>query len=227
MLATTWGETQEYTGLLQATHDARLAYFRTLGEPDKDVWFPTAVPTIPGGPIWPGRPAWRRIRAGKQTIVSSSGLCDPMAALGSPNQAYGVEVALATVDEVPQWLHPSWLLDLAIAVSNQAAVDGRFFLRAEKFGTFLFGAPGAPDSYKGWLDRSGALGFLVGVPVPGIDRTMALPLGNAIFLMAKLLTPAEYEFVAQHGLPAAQDLPKRFAADGTHHLSSLQRKSVV
>ena len=33
-------------------------------------------------------------------------------------------------------------------MSNQAAVDRRFYLRAEEFGIFLVGALGAPPSYN-------------------------------------------------------------------------------
>ena len=227
MQVTSWATSHEYAHLTEATAQARLSYFRALGEPDKDVWSPTAVPDVPGGPVWPGRPAWRRIRSGKHTIVSSSGLSDPGAAVGRPNLGFGVEVALATADEIPEQLHPSWLLDLTVAVSNQAAVDRRFYLRAEKFGIFLFGAPAAPAPYKGWLDASGTLGFLIGVPVPGVHATMRLPAGDAMFLMAKLLTPAEYEFVADKGLNGAKELVTRFGENGTHHLSSLQRGSVV
>jgi hypothetical protein len=213
--------------LSYAIAQARLAFFRTLGKPDEQAWYPTAVPNTPGGPRWPRRPAWRRIRSGNQTIISSSGLTDPFDEADEPNTGYAVEVAMATNDEIPEQLHPSWLLDLTVAVSNQAAIDGRFCLRAGKFGVFLFGAPGAPASYEQWLDRTGTLAFLVGVPIPDVSGTMNLPVANAMFLMAKLLTPAEYEFIAERGPQAARAVVERFGEDQTYHLSSLHRKSVV
>jgi hypothetical protein len=134
---------------------------------------------------------------------------------------------VATNDEIPEQLHPSWLLDMTVAVSNQAAIDGRFGLRAGKFGAFLFGAPGAPAMYRDWLDRTGTLGFLVGVPIPDVSGTMKLPVANAMFLIAKLLTPAEYEFIAERGPQGARTVVERFGEDQTYHLSSLHRKSVV
>jgi hypothetical protein len=222
-----WGNREEYQWLIDATANARLDFFRTLGQPDHNVWHPTAVPVDPGGPCWPTRPAWRRIRAGKQTIISSSGLTDPFDNAGEPNIGYAVEVAMATADEIPEQLHPSWLLDLAVGVSNQASVDRRFNLRAAKFGVFLFGAPGDPASYGDWIDRSGTLGFLIGLPIPGVETTIKLPAGNAVFLMAKLLSPNEYEFVATRGLEGARTLVERFGQDGNGHLSSLKRASVV
>jgi hypothetical protein len=227
LIISTWGQPANYICLARAIEEARLAFFRTLGKPDEQVWLPTAVPNTPGGPRWPQQPAWHRIRAGSQTIISSSGLTDPFEEADQPNLGYGVEVALATNDEIPEQLHPSWLLDLAVAVSNQAAIDGRFNLRAAKFGVFLFGAPKAPASYGPWLDRTGTLGFLVGVPIPDFSGTMKLPLDDAMFLMAKLLTPAEYEFIASYGPAGAQLVVERFAKDQTYHLSSLHRKSVV
>jgi hypothetical protein len=227
LIISTWGQRTNYVCLAHAIAEARLAFFRTVGKPDEQAWYPTAVPNTPGGPRWPRQPAWRRIRAGNQTIVSSSGLTDPFDEAEKPNIGYAVEVAMATQDEIPEQLHPTWLLDLAVAVSNQAAIDGRFYLRAVKFGTFLFGAPGAPASYGHWLDRTGTLGFLVGVPIPDVSGTMKLPVANAMFLMAKLLTPAEYEFIAERGLQAAREVVERFGEDQTYHLSSLHRKSVV
>ena len=65
------------------------------------------------------------------------------------------------------------------------------------------------------------------MPIPGVDTAIKLPAGPAKFLMAKLLTPAEYAFVAKSGLQGAHELVKRFADDGTHHISSLHRASVV
>jgi hypothetical protein len=226
MTDTPWGQSDDYRRLAEATSTARLEYFRTLGQPDQDAWLPAAVPEVPGGPVWPTRPAWRRIRDGKQTIVSSSGLTDPFGIHDGPNLGFGVEVALATTDEIPEKLHPSWLLDLTVAVSNQAAIDGRFYLRAAKFGVFLFGVPG-PKSYANWLDSSGTLGFLIGVPAPGVEPIMKLPVGSAAFLITKLLTPKEYEFVASRGLDGALKLVSLFDENGTHHLSSLNRPSVV
>ena len=65
------------------------------------------------------------------------------------------------------------------------------------------------------------------MPVGGISATIVLPAGIATLLMAKLLTPAEYGFVAAHGESGAQTLIERFQRDGTRHLSSLRRRSVV
>jgi hypothetical protein len=222
-----WGESDGYERAIAAAGEARLAYFRTLGEPDADVWFPLINPAFRGGPAWPTRPAWQRIRAGGRTIITSSGLTDPLAEADGPNVGFGVEVAVATADEVPVDLRPSWLLDLAQAVSHQAAEDGRFHLRHAKFGAFLFGVRGASDVFRGWVDGGGTMGFLVGVPLPGASTAIPLPAGTAALLIAKLLTPAEYGYVAARGPDGAEHLVEAFGRDGTHHLSSLTRASAV
>jgi hypothetical protein len=119
------------------------------------------------------------------------------------------------------------LLELAQTISNQAAADGKFHFRHTKFGVFLFGVRGESEEFRDWMDESGTMGFLVGLPIPDATITFALPAGNATLLMAKLLTPDEYAFVAKHGVEGAQRLKELFEQDGTHHLSSVVRSSVV
>lgn len=227
MANVSWGESEEYEPAIAAASEARLTYFRTLGEPDPDVWFPLVNPAFQGGPAWPTRPAWQRIRAGGHTIIASSGLTDPFADADGPNTGFGVEVAVATADVMPEDPRPSWLLELAQTVSHQAAEDGRFHLRHAKFGVFLFGVRGASDAFREWLDDTGTMGFLVGLPLPGGSTTIPLPAGSAALLVAKLLTPAEYGFVTARGLDGAKQLVEAFERDGTQHLSSLARSSAV
>jgi len=217
-----WGESPEYDALLDATTEARLAYFRTLGEPDSDVWFPLLNPVLRGGPAWPTRPAWQCIRAGKQTIVASSGLANPFREADGPNVGFGVEIAVATTDDAKDF-SPAQLLETVQAVCFQAADDGRFDLRHEKFGVFLIGVRWVSDAFPGWLDADGTLGFLVGMPIPGVSTTISLPASTAKLLTAKLLSPAEYAYVAAHGESGARELIERFQRDGTYHLSSLRR----
>jgi hypothetical protein len=220
-------ESDDFERLIDATAKARLAYFRTLGEPDADVWFPIVNPAFQGGPAWPTRPAWQRIRSGDQTIIASSGLTDPIGDAEGPNVGFAVETAVATSDALPSDLRPTWLLELAQSISNQASADGRFHLRHAKFGVFLFGLRGASEEFDGWIDETDTMGFLVGLPIPNASTAIALPAGTATLLTAKLLRPAEYAYVARHGLEGAQYLAERFHQDGTHHLSSLARASVV
>src|SRR4051812_34465734 len=100
MADVSWGESEEYSRLLDATGEARRDYFRTLGELDEDVWAPLLNPAFTGGPAWPTRPEWQRIRDGERTTIASSGLSDPFPDDG-PNVGFGVETAVATTDALP------------------------------------------------------------------------------------------------------------------------------
>jgi len=148
MPVTSWGLSDEYGRLVDKTGEARLEFFRTLGEPDEDVWFPIINPAFQGGPAWPTRPAWHRIRATSQTIVSSSGLSDPIDEFDGPNIGYGVETALATTDDIPDPLNASWLMELTQAISHQAAVDDKFYARAERFGSSFLALLAFPRNTK-------------------------------------------------------------------------------
>jgi hypothetical protein len=154
-------------------------------------------------------------------------LTDPFADDDALNIGFGVEVAFATTDELPTDLRHSWLMELTQGVSHKAAEDGRFHLRHAKFGVFLFSVRIESETYRDWVDDNSTMGFLVGVPVPGVSNQIALPSGTAVFLMSKLLTPAEFHFVAAQGLDGARELVQRFERDGTYHLSLLTRASVV
>jgi hypothetical protein len=223
-----WGESDKYSQLLHATGEARRSCFRTLGEPDADVWAPPINPALMGGPAWPTRPAWQRIRDGERTTIASSGLSDPFPDADGPNVGFGVETAVATTDALPADLRPSWRLDIAQAVSDQAAADGRFHLRQAKFGLFLFGVRmAASEFWRPFADAEGYCGFLLGQSVPGLNPTIRLPAGDAVLLLAKLLTPAEYEYAAAEGPEGAKHLGELFARDGSYHLSSRGRVSVI
>jgi len=219
------GASAAYQRLFDATAAARLAYFRTLGEPGPILSDPTAR----GEPAsrWPNTPAWQCIRGQGNTVIASSGLTAPFAEADGPNVGFGIETAVATSDPVPDDVRGTWLLELALAVSNQAAMDGQFQRRHQQFGVFLFSTRAPAGSFKGWLDQTGDLAILIGVPVTGHSTEIDLPAGSASLLMAKLLTPAEFSFVVARGPEGAQKLVEAFAADGSGHFSSLQRTSVV
>ena len=222
-----WGQSAAYDELLAATEKARLAYFRTLGTPDGDVWGPIVNPIFQGGPAWPTRPGWQRIRNGEQTLIVSSGLSDPLAHEEGPNVGYALETLVATAEPVPDYLPGSWLWDLACTVSHHAAEDEQINLRYAKYGLFLFGARMATDDYQKFTDDEGYVGFLLGMPIPGASHTFALPAGEAVLITAKLLTRPEYEYAAAHGIEGIRRLGEQFTQDGSHYLSSLSRPSII
>jgi len=41
LIISTWGQSANYVRLSHAIAEARLAFFRTLGKPDEQAWYPT------------------------------------------------------------------------------------------------------------------------------------------------------------------------------------------
>ena len=62
---------------LMAASDARFAAYQRVGFADSNVLAPVVNPALMGGPVWPGRPAWRVVRRPTGILVFSDGLSDP------------------------------------------------------------------------------------------------------------------------------------------------------
>ncbi len=224
---------KEHGRLLDEASDARHKYFHSLGQPDSDVWFPIINPAFIGGPAWPTRPAWQRIRKTSEqpnqeiNFIVSCGLTNPFGDANGPNIGFGVEIAVATAENVNENLRTAWLMELAEGISNLAAQDGRFNLRQEKFSVFLMGIRKMSDRFSHLADAEGYVGILLGLPIPGVDHQIPLPAGNAVLIAAKLLMKDEYEYVAAQGLEAAIRLKELFEKDGSNYNSTLKRASVL
>lgn len=219
--------------IIEESESRRNGYFEQLGQLDGN-WRTIVNPrfTEDQEPVWPTSPAWQRIQSGQTTMIASSGLSDPWYESEEPNIGLGIELLIATNDELPAdatKMMTTWLYQLAIALATGAAVDGQCRLRHEKYGLFLYGVQtnGVSDVLDNWVCYDDRFGFLVGIPIPHQNMTFELPGGEACLLTAKLLTPSEYRFVADNGPEGAARLSQEFAANGSHHLSSLARPSVV
>lgn len=212
---------------LQKTYEARDRFVATLGEVNPDVLAPVMNPALMGGPRWPDlRQAWRVVRKGKNTLVVSDGLADPFSDSPEPDAGFGLEVLAETPDTILGEVPASWLFDLVYLVSQQCAAHGGVAELIDELGLLSLELP-MTNVYPGVQDPDVAAGVMLGLPAPGIPRTFALPGGPVLVLTAKLLWPSELEYAATKGAAGRQDLADRFAADGTHHTSSLSRKPVV
>jgi hypothetical protein len=225
-----FGESDGYDAFITATNEARLAFFRTLGEPEPHIWTHYTPPAFHGLPDWPTRPAWQVMRRNSDTLIATSGLSDPFFEAEGPTHGLGIEILVGTADPITASAFgstASWLFDLIARVSYYAAsAEGRFLQRYAKYGLFLIGIH-AGSYFAEQADSEGFAGVLVGLPVLGVTLTFQLPAGETRLLAAKLLMKREYEYVAAEGLPAANDLSRKFAEDGSDYLSSHQREAVV
>lgn len=221
----------ELDDLIDATGAARQSYFATLGE-FSGSWTTHENPRPPTGLHWPTRPGWQRISNGDIDMIASSGLSDPWYESEEPNIGLGVEIILATRDSMPDDstdVMGTWFHRLALGIAADAVRDAQYRLRHERFGLFLIGMnhDGQHDGTASWICDDGGVGLLLGVPIPNTSMSLHLPAGTASLVTAKLLTPNEYEFAATNGPAGAAQLADLFASQGSHHLSSLERESVV
>jgi hypothetical protein len=212
---------------LEETSQAREAYFRTLGDVSTDVWSPLVNPTFMGGPSWPAlRQGWRDIRRGKNTFIVSDGLSDPFDDEREPNIGFGVEILAETADDIGADIRASWLFHLVYQVSQNAANHGGFRQAIEQYKVFTMeiAAQGYMQEHE---NADGRVGLLLGFGAPKLPVEAKLPGGTLRVIPVKLLTLPELQHVAEQKQKGREHLCSLFAADGSYHLSSLKRKSVV
>jgi hypothetical protein len=213
--------------LLQATYEARDKFVSSLGVVNPNVLAPSINPSFMGGPMWPDlRQAWRVIRQGANTIVISDGLSDPFSDDAVPTAGFGIEVLAETADPMPEQLQASWLFELVYLVSQQCAAHGGVRDLIDELGLVSLDLP-MVEVFQPVATANNRAGVLLGLRAPGLQNEFALPGGSVRVVTAKLLWPSELEYAASKGNAGREALAKRFAADGTHHRSSILRKAVI
>jgi hypothetical protein len=212
---------------LQSTYAARDKFVKSLGVADPDVLAPLINPSFMGGPMWPDlRQAWRVVRRGANTIIISDGLSDPFSDDPEPNTGFGLEILVETSDTMPEDVQAGWLFDLVYQVSQQCADHGGVHELIEDLELLSLELP-MSDVLEPVSTANDTAGVLLGLAQPGIKKEFNLPGGSVRLVTAKLLWPSELDYAASNGKAGRKELAKRFAADGTHHLSSMSRKAVV
>lgn len=212
---------------LQATYEARDEFVNSLGAAAPDVIAPLINPSFMGGPRWPDlRQAWRVIRRGANTIVVSDGLSDPFSDEPEPNAGFGIEVLAETADPMPEQLQARWLFNLVYQVSQQCAAHGGVRELIEELGLLSLELP-MSEVLRPVATSNNRAGVLLGLAAPGMRTEFALPGGSVRVVTAKLLWPSELDYAASNGNAGRETLAQRFAADGTHHWSSMSRKAVI
>lgn len=213
--------------LLQATHEARDKFVKSLGVDYNEVITGLINFSFLGGPMWPNlRQAWRVIGQGANTILISDGLSDPFSDEPEPNAGFGIEVLAETTDPMARHLQNSWLFDLVYQVSQECAAHGGVRDLIDEFGSVSLELP-ISDVLQPVATSNNRAGVLLGLPAPGVQHEFALPGGSVRVVTAKLLWPSELEYAASKGKGGREELARRFVADGTHHRSSMSRKAVI
>ena len=205
---------------------ARFDFFSSLGVPDDDMWMPLINPMFIGGPEWPTRPGWRRIRSDATTIIASDGLSDPFED-EDRNYGFGIEILCESTDQLPENVLASWLFRLVHEVSQNAANHGQFrqLIEAHEVGTMEIYAD--IDDLTPMTTDNGTVGVFLGQLMPDRPSHFSTAAGDVLIITAKLLTLAELQYVMQNGPTGYKALRQRFANSGSHHLSSLSRQSEI
>jgi hypothetical protein len=209
------------------TFDAREAYLRQMGDVDEMLLAPLVNPGLVGGPRWPSlRESWRTVRKPGRTIVVSDGLSDPFEEDGEPNVGYGIEVLGETSDEVSGEIQAGWLFSVVYAVSQQAAAHGGFRDLIDELGVLSMEI-NAPSELRSWANTEGRIGLLLGIGSSELPLEWELPAGSVKVVTAKLLHPDELAYAIENDEAGREELCRRFAAEGSHHVSSFGRPPVV
>jgi hypothetical protein len=167
------------------------------------------------------------VRNGPRTILFSDGLSDPFAGEDGPNTGFGIEVVGETADALNERLELSWLYAVINEVSQQAAAYGVFRRRIDELGLISMGIEALTDQLAALAGPGGHVGLLLGLQPPGWPMEWHLPGGSVKLVTVKLLQPAELAFVLKRGEAGREHLRDLFASDGSNHVSSLSRPSVV
>ncbi len=212
---------------LLRTFQVRETYLRKMGKVDEFLLAPLINPAEIGGPVWPSfRQAWRTVRNGRGIIIVSDGLSDPFEAQERLNTGFGIEVLGETTDPLPEQLQASWLFAVVYAVSQEAAAHGGFRSLIDEMGVLSMEIK-APEGLQSLANQEGKIGVLLGLQSPELPTEWELPAGLVKVVTVKVLQPMELAYVVAKYEAGREQLRQLFAADGSHHLSSLFRPSVV
>ena len=212
----------------QKSCDLRDEFWGKIGEVHPDV----LAPMVSQGPRWPsGRQAFKYIKAGDTTIVTSDGLTDPYEDMESNEQnakynGFGMEVYIEASEElVPTNSKDKWQFHMLFQMAMQVAHFGNIITQIEKhqyMTTEVYDVP-APDT---WRNEEGRVGVLMGLNSKLVPQKCELSLEPVRFINLKLLTLNELNYVIEKGAEGRMELAEAFNALDHGSLSSLDRESL-
>lgn len=207
----------------KAAAQARLAFWRTLGDASDDVLAPLLGPALLGGARWPTRPAWRTITREGRTAIASDALSDPWD--DEYGIGFGLELWIESDGPVPVPIG-SWLLAAVQEVSYTCAGHGGVRKLIDELGVISIEVAGR--AFPAELhNQHGRVGVLMNVPTNDVPSWMTLPEGRARLVPLTVLTKRELDFVVERGEAGRIELARALAASPTGFRSKLDRDSVV
>ncbi|MFC7441553.1 hypothetical protein [Laceyella putida] len=217
--------------LFNQTIDARDGFWKKIGTVDPYVLTHLINPAFMGGPKWPAmRQAFVKVETPNSVILASDGLSDPFDDVEEPNQGFSLECYLESDDPTLRKsiadLDQTWQFQLVYEVAQNFAQHGGVKELLELYGVLSmeFSFIDVPEPFS---DEEGRVGVLLGLESDQIPTSFMGPASDIRWVSIKVLTSQELHYILQHGADGRKKLAELFREQGTHHLSTLNRKSVV
>lgn len=219
---------------LEATFDAREAYWNKVGVSDPELFGYAICPELKGHPAWPTqRQSFRIVRTENSMIIASEGLSDPFAAFRGPTDVngYGLEVFI----ELHQWnktdadrLRAGWAYKAIEQFARLCAHGGGMLDVFDEHGVVSLDLPSncVPPEWivEGIAEPAGAL---VNLPVPpGRGEMTEAPLSPIRVVPLTLIFPEELEDCVVGGASERRGLANDLLTTGYGHKTDPKRSSL-
>jgi hypothetical protein len=176
------------------------------------------------------RQAFVKVETPNSVILASDGLSDPFDDMEEPNQGFGLECYLESDDPTLRKsiadLKQTWQFQLVYEVAQNFAHHGGVKELLEQYGVLSmeFSLINVPEPFR---DEEGRVGVLLGLESNQIPTSIIGPASDIRLVSIKILTSQELQYISQHGAAGRKKLAQLFREQGSHHLSTLNRNSVV
>jgi Suppressor of fused protein (SUFU) len=217
--------------LFNETVDVRNDFWEKIGKKDPYVLTHLINPAFRGGPRWPAiRQAFVKIETPNSVILASDGLSDPFDDVEEPNQGFSLECYLESDDPALRKniaeLDQTWQFQLLYEVAQNFAQHGGVKELLENHGVLSmeFSYLDVPEPFS---DEEGRVGVLLGLESEQIPTSIFGPASDIRLVSIKILTSQELQYILQNGAAGRKKLAELFREQGSHHLSTLNRNSVI
>lgn len=218
---------------LITTEQTRREFWQSIGNLDPMVLSPSINPSFFGGPTWPAfRQGFVKIETPNSVILASDGLSDPYQDSEEPNQGLRIECYMESPDiefrlDIGE-MGQTWQFAIIDEMAQQFANHGGIYelLQEYEILSMQISFPNLtlPETY---MQPDGIVGVLIGMPAPNIPTYLTLPSETIRLVSIKLLTVSELNYIQEQKTEGREWLSERFVEQGSNHLSTIHRKSII